>query len=158
MRKNIIILILIQLILSFISALLISKMSFIGRLGINLFYREYLIFKTVWKTALAIFAIQFVLVLVLSFFKYLTPNHFSRIIAIVALVIGIAGSYFTFIDFTTTSHRHMKMYFHSGGYLFWISWSITCMFFIFSKKKKVSLTDLSIIEEKNIQKPSDNKV
>lgn len=142
MRKNIVILILVQFILSFISGLLLSKMSFIGKLSINLFYREYLIFKTAWKTALAIFAIQLMLIIILSLFKYLTSNHFSRIIAIIALIIGAVGAYLIFIDFTTTSHRHMKIYFHSGGYLFWINWGITCLFFIFTKKVKIIFADL----------------
>ena len=46
--KNVTILGLVQALLSLISGILISKMSFIGKIGISTMYREYTIFKTWW--------------------------------------------------------------------------------------------------------------
>lgn len=148
MAKNITILLLVQLILAFISAFLFSQMSFIGRIGISLAYREYLVFKTAWKTTLIIFAIQAGLILLLTLIRLITPIFVTRLIAILALVMGAFGAYLTFIDFTTTSHKHMKLYFHMGGYLFWFSWAITCLFFLFSKKKKkIVSNEFTLIQE-----------
>ncbi|WP_010254878.1 hypothetical protein [Myroides injenensis] len=148
MAKNITILLLVQLILAFIAAFLFSQMSFIGRIGISLAYREYLVFKTAWKTTLIIFAIQAGLILLMTLIRYATPIFVTRLIAVLALVMGAFGAYLTYIDFTTTSHKHMKLYFHMGGYLFWFSWAITCFFFLFSKKKKkVVSNEFSLVQE-----------
>lgn len=143
MAKKITFLILLQLLLSFASAMLFSKMSFIGKVSISLFYKEYAIFKTVWKTALAIFFIQLAVILLLALIKRFTPKWIYIPFILIAIAIGAIGAYYTFVDFTTTSHKHMKLYFHSGGYLFWFNWLISCIFILFIRKNK----PLSIIEE-----------
>ena len=61
--KNLSILTLIQALLSLVSGILISKMSFIGKIGVSTFYSQYAVFKTWWKTALILFIVQFVLLL-----------------------------------------------------------------------------------------------
>jgi hypothetical protein len=50
-------------VLSLIAGLLLSRMSFIGRIGISLFYKEYTFMKTWWKGTLVIFALLFLLML-----------------------------------------------------------------------------------------------
>ena len=87
--KNLSILTLIQALLSLVSGILISKMSFIGKIGVSTFYSQYAVFKTWWKTALKV----------------------------------------------------MKFSFHAGFYLFWITWFITCFYFLLSKGAKQT-TDL----------------
>ena len=47
--KNLSILTLIQALLSLVSGILISKMSFIGKIGGSTFYSQYAVFKTWWK-------------------------------------------------------------------------------------------------------------
>lgn len=143
MGKNITILALIQLSLAFVSALLISNMSTLGRIGITLVKREYLIFKTPWKTALAIFAVQLFLILLLTLFKKFASSKVSHIISFVFLIIGIIGAYYTYVDFTTTSHKQMKFYFHLGFYLFWFNWILSCIYFFFLEGKKKSTVDSS---------------
>ena len=64
--KNLSILTLIQALLSLVSGILISKMSFIGKIGVSTFYSQYAVFKTWWKTALILFIVQFVLLLFLQ--------------------------------------------------------------------------------------------
>ncbi|MGL4584799.1 MAG: cytochrome d ubiquinol oxidase subunit II [Flavobacterium sp.] len=143
MGKNITILALIQVILAIISSLLIANMSTLGRIGITLVKREYLIFKTPWKTALAIFAVQMIVILVLTIFKKFASNKTSHIVSFVFLVIGLIGAYYTYIDFTTTSHKHMKFYFHLGFYLFWFNWIFSCIYFFCLKGRKKSTSILS---------------
>ena len=109
--KNVTILGLVQALLSLISGILISKMSFIGKIGISTMYREYTIFKTWWKTALLLLVIQLVLIAVLQLFKAKVSVSFSRLLAFLLIVLGGIGAYFTYIDFTTTSHKMMKLSF-----------------------------------------------
>ena len=106
--KNVTILGLVQALLSLISGILISKMSFIGKIGISTMYREYTIFKTWWKTALLLLVIQLVLIAVLQLFRTKVSVSFSRLLAFLLIVLGGIGAYFTYIDFTTTSHKMMK--------------------------------------------------
>lgn len=146
--KNVTILALFQALSSVVSSVLISKMSFIGRIGISTMYREYLIFKTWWKTALVLFAVQLLLILTLQIVKKINLK-IQKILAITLIIIGITGTYFTYIDFTTTSHRMMKFSFHSGFYLFWLSWFITCFYFLLQRKPK-QITDPSIEKTENL--------
>ena len=134
--KNVTILGLVQALLSLISGILISKMSFIGKIGISTMYREYIIFKTWWKTALLLLVIQLVLIAVLQLFRTKVSVSFSRLLAFLLIVLGGIGAYFTYIDFTTTSHKMMKLSFHLGFYLFWVGWFITCFYYLLFKKKK----------------------
>ena len=92
--KNVTILGLIQALLSLISGVLISKMSFIGKIGISTMYREYTIFKTWWKTALLLLVIQLVLIAVLQLFRTKVSVSFSRLLAFLLIVLGGIGAYF----------------------------------------------------------------
>ena len=146
MGKNIFILILIQALLAILMAFLISKMSFIGRMGITFVYKEYLVFKSPWKTALLLFAVQTFLILILAFFKYFTPSKIANTVAIFTILIGLGAAYYTYLDFTTTSHKYMKSNFHMGFYLFWFAWIFSAVYLLFLKKKKVALTNLETTE------------
>lgn len=145
--KNTALLILVQGILSLLCGILSSKMSFIGKIGIQVMYRDYLIFKSWWKTALICFAIQLSLILILSGLKAYSGLRTVRVIAFSFLIAGIIGAYFTYIDFTTTSHKMMRAKFHIAGYLFWLAWFINCIYFIISNKKQKALNTLQ--EETN---------
>lgn len=142
--KNTSILLLCQAVLSVVCGVLMSQMSFVGRMGINLMHREYLIFKIWWKTALVFFAIQFVLVLLLASVRAFSGSKFAKTIAAIFLLLGFFGAYLTYVDFTTTSHRYMRAKFHSGGYLFWVGWSVSCLYYLVSTKKKLPLSELPL--------------
>ncbi len=139
--KNLSILSLVQGVLSLLSAVLISKMSFVGRIGVSTFYSQYAIFKVWWKTAILLFIVQFVLILFLNTFRTKVSAGFARLLAVLLAGIGLLGFYLTYVDFTTTSHKLMKFSFHSGFYLFWIGWLISCTYFALAKGAKQT-TDL----------------
>lgn len=141
--KNTALLILVQGILSLLCGILSSKMSFIGKIGIQVMYRDYLIFKSWWKTALLCFAIQLILILILLMLKAYAGLRTVRVIAFCVLIAGMIGAYFTYIDFTTTSHKMMRAKFHIAGYLFWLAWFINCIYFLVSGKQKTILSNLS---------------
>ena len=134
--KNLSILTLIQAVMSLISAVLISKMSFIGKIGVSTYYSQYAVFKTWWKTAIILFIVQLVLILFLQTFRIKVSPNFARVLAILLTIIGAVGFYFTYVDFTTTSHKVMKFSFHLGFYLFWVAWFISCGYFLLSKEVK----------------------
>lgn len=140
--KNRIITVLVLAILSLLSGILISKMSFIGKVGITIIYNEYTILKSWWQTALLMFVIQLIVFGILSFSQHKKQSKVKRsILPIVFILIGVAGFYYTYYDFTETSHRLMKKSFHFGFYLFWITWFINCFFFFSTKPKQVELTE-----------------
>lgn len=130
MMKGLSTVIAVQALLSTISGVLLSQMSFIGKIGITVMYREYGIFKVWWKTAILLFAIQLTLLLVLWLIKRLLGRRLAFAALLLFLLFGLVGAYFTYLDFTATSHRLMKVNFHTGVYLFWGTWVLTCLYFI----------------------------
>ena len=90
--KNLSILTLIQALLSLVSGILISKMSFIGKIGVSTFYSQYAVFKTWWKTALILFIVQFVLLLFLQTFRAKVSVGFARLLAVLLTIIGAVGA------------------------------------------------------------------
>jgi len=126
----------IQALLSTISGILISQMSFVGKVGISVLYSEYGIFKVWWKTAILLFGIQLVLLFVLWLIKRLLGRRLALAAFSLLLLFGLVGAYFTYIDFTTTSHRVMRETFHSGAYLFWGAWALSCLYFMVVRRRK----------------------
>ncbi|MBF0596990.1 hypothetical protein [Faecalibacter rhinopitheci] len=144
--KNRIILVLILAFLSLLSGILISKMSFIGKVGITFFYDEYTIFKSWWKTGLLFFVIQMIIFGLLSFFHFENNSVFKqKIVPIIFIIIGVIGVYYTYYDFTETSHRLMKTSFHMGFYLFWIGWFISCIYYLILTKKEIEMHDFDTL-------------
>ncbi len=121
--------ILLQAVLALLSGYLISKMSLIGRIGINLMYGEYAIFKSWWQTALLFFGIQLLLLGTQFFVKKRRGNKLAFRLSLALLVIALIGLYVSYNDFQHTfSHKLLKEKFHLGFYLFWITWIGSCLF------------------------------
>lgn len=128
-------LIVLQALLSTISSILMSQMSWIGKVSISVLYTEYGIFKVWWKTAVLLFALQLILILLLWIFKRLLPSILSIIPIILLLLCGLAGAYLTYLDFTQTNHQMMKANFHYGTYLIWGAWVVSCLYFLLVRRK-----------------------
>lgn len=127
----------IQLCISLISAHLITQMSWLGRIGISLFYTEYAILKSFWKVALILFSVQTLLLIILhtlySFKKILALKIVSGIISISSLL-GLAYAVYDFSE--TFSHRILKEKFHMGVYVFLVSIFCLSLFYFFLKERK----------------------
>ncbi len=134
--KGLGILIVFQALLSTIAAVLISQMSWVGKLGIRFLYRDYTILSVWWQTAILAFSVQLVVVLVLWINRRLLPYWISFFVTLFVLLTGILGCYWTYLDLTTTSHKYLRGNFPAGVYLFWASWFVSCFFFIFAKRRK----------------------
>lgn len=126
---------LVLFVLSVISGILLSRASFIGRTGINLFYKEYKFLKTWWQGALVVFIILLLLALLQSLAQRKLAYKKAKAVQLVCLLLALAGLYFTYYDFRhATTHRLLGERFHLGGYLFWLGWIIVCCLYLFQKQ------------------------
>ena len=135
--KNFKILVCLQLLLSVVSGVLVSQMSFLGRLGISIAYRQYSLFKSWWETAIVFAVIQILLTLLQRYIAMKRPVNKARMFSALLMVVAIAGLYGTYHDFTTTfSHKLLKEKFHLGFYLFWLTWILGNVYFLFTSAEK----------------------
>jgi cell division protein FtsW (lipid II flippase) len=134
-------------VLASLSGYLMSKASFIGKLGMTYVYKEYRFLKTWWKGALAVFLVWMLLLVI----QYIVERKLSKqkavIVHVIFILLALVGLYFTYSDFqNTTSHRWLKERFHIGAYLFWLGWIIVTIFCMVLKGRDI-LTDKSITSE-----------
>lgn len=122
-------------VLSGISGYMLSKSSWIGKVGISLFYQQYGFLKVWWQAALAVFVVLMVVFAIHAVLKNKLSGGSGNIACIILLLIAIGGLYGTYHDFRHDfSHRVLGERFHIGAYLFWISWMLISLFFLFRKK------------------------
>lgn len=127
--------------LASLSGYLMSKASFIGRLGMTFVYKEYHFLKTWWKGALAVFAVWIILVIIHYFIERKLFKQKAIIVHIIFIFLALVGLYFTYSDFQdTTTHRWLKERFHLGAYLFWLGWIIISVYFMVQKRKELPQT------------------
>ena len=130
--------------LAALSGYLMSKASFIGRLGMTFVYKDYRFLKTWWKGALAVFIVWMILLIIQAVVEKKLSKQKATVVHVVFILLALAGLYFTYSDFRhTTSHRWLKERFHIGAYLFWLGWVIISAFCIVQKRKDI-LTEKSI--------------
>jgi hypothetical protein len=121
--------------LSTLSGWLMSHMSWIGRVGINLIHKEYKFLKVWYKGAGVVFGSLLVLYIVQLLVQKRLPVATRRVAHIIALLVAIVGLYFTYNDFRSDiSHGLLKERFHLGAYLFWIGWMSISIFFFTEKQ------------------------
>jgi hypothetical protein len=114
-----------------LSGYLMSKASFVGKLGMTYIYKEYRFLKTWWKGALAVFVIWIVLLVIQTIVERKLSKTKATAVHVIFIILALAGLYFTYSDFQhTTSHRWLKEKFHIGAYIFWLGWIIISTFSI----------------------------
>ena len=122
-------------VLSVISGYLMSMATWIGRVGMTFFYKEYNLLKIWWQGAIAVFIVLMLLFLLHTLLHVKLPIVIARLLHFLMLLIAIAGLFFTYDDFANTLTHHLLGWrFHYGFYLFWIGWMLICLFFLFKKK------------------------
>jgi hypothetical protein len=125
------------LFLSCLSGYLMSKPSLIGKVGIDLFYKEYKFLRTWWQGALAVFITLLVLLFLQGLIQRKLSRNSANLIQVVMILLALAGFYFTWYDFKhTTTHRWLKTSFHIGAYLFWLGWIIVSVFYLTASKTR----------------------
>jgi len=123
-------------VLSAISGYLMSKASWIGKVGMTFFYREYNFMKVWWQGGLAVFLFLMLLFLLHSFIERKMPFWLAKFLHLLLVLADSGGFYLTYDDFTTDfSHRLLGWRFHYGFYLVWVDWLLICIYFLFKHRK-----------------------
>jgi len=136
-------------ILSATSGYLMSKASWIGRVGITFFHKEYNLLKIWWQGAIAVYMALFLLFLLHSYLHKKLSLLTARLLDILMLCLTVAGLYFTYEDFHNNfTHRVLGHRFHYGCYLFWVGWMMICLFFVF--KKRTAITNSGSTDPANV--------
>lgn len=138
MKRNYALLIFILALISLLSGNLTKGVSLAGRLGINLFYKEYKFLKVWWQAALVCFVLMIAVVLLLYFIDRSLNGATRKIVLLLFASLFLAGLYFTFRDFRMDlSHRLLGERFHLGVYLYWIGFCAISLFYVLTPKKKI---------------------
>jgi hypothetical protein len=119
---------------------MMSKSSWIGGIGMSIFYKEYTFLNVWWQGALAVMGLYVLLVIVHVILHMVLSRSGSAIFNIIAIIISLAGLYLTYHDFRHDfSHRIMGERFHIGFYLFWTGWIFIGLNFLLGKKKPIEI-------------------
>lgn len=125
------------LILSVISGVLLSNASWVGKVGISLFYQEYDFLKAWWKGAAFIFLVLMGLYGLQSLIHKTASKKASNLIHCIAIIAALTGLYFSYADFRNDfSHRLLGERFHIGVYLFWVGWIVISIYLLLTRKNE----------------------
>lgn len=139
MKRNILLLFLLAL-LAVVSGHLMSKASWIGRVGMTFFHKEYNLLKIWWQGAIAVFVIYLLFFLLHYVLYRLLPLVWGRLLHFVLILAAAGGAYLTYDDFTNNlSHHLLRWRFHYGFYLIWVGWLLIALFFLFRGKRADSI-------------------
>ena len=128
--------------LSVVSGVLLSKSSFIGKVGIHFFYQQYKFLRIWWQGALVIFCFLLLLVGIHLVVRKMLDFKTARFTYLLALAVALVGLYLTYLDFRQSlSHRLLGERFHIGAYLFWLGWISINIFFLVDHKKRMVITE-----------------
>ncbi len=128
--------------LSAVSGFLMSNMSWIGRVGINLMHKEYKFLKVWWQGGAVVYGALLVLFFIQWMLQKSLPFVVAKIVHVLLFAAAVYGLYFTYSDFSDDfTHRLLRDVFHVGAYLFWAGWMLISIFFISERRKKVIISD-----------------
>lgn len=119
---------------------LLSNVSFVGKIGIGVFYEQYDFLRDWWKGAILVFAVWIFLYALQSLIQRTASRGVSIAVDIAALLAALVGLYLSYDDFRRDlSHRWLGERFHIGVYLFWIGWLIISIYLLLNRKNKEAL-------------------
>lgn len=117
--------------LSVVAGYLLSKVSLVGRMGMKMFYKEYLFLRSWWKDTLLLLVVFAILFAVQGYLRQKLPANRSNKIYIISVVLALAGLYISYDDFRhTISHHLLGERFHIGVYLFWVGWVAISLYYL----------------------------
>lgn len=122
--------------ISLLSGFMLSKASFVGKVGISLFYKEYSFLKVWWQAGLLVFAVLMILFIIQAVIYNRANKRIAVGAQITSIFIALAGLILSYNDFRDDiSHRWMGERFHIGVYIFWIGWISIGIYLLMQKKK-----------------------
>ena len=126
--------------LSALAGWLLSHMSWIGHLGVNLMHREYRFLRAWYKGGGLMLAILLLLFGIQYIVQRRLPRASSRGVQIVLLLFALTGLWLTYSDFhsdLTHGTFILKESFHLGAYLFWIGWISISVYMLAAVRRKL---------------------
>jgi len=124
-------------VMSMITGYMLSLITVAGRIGMNMFYKEYNFLKVWWQGALLVFIIWLVIFIAHSIIQRKVSKASALAANLISLIVAIGGLYFTYSDFRQDfSHRLMGERFHIGFYLFWLGWMGISLYFLAQKSSR----------------------
>jgi len=133
--KKQLVLVLFLFILACVSGYLMSHPSLVGRLGMDVFYKQYRFLKTWWKGASLVFIIWMVFLLLQGLIRKKLKEGKAKLFQVLMILLALTGLYLSWSDFhDSTTHRWLKDRFHIGVYLFWIGWLLISINYLLEKK------------------------
>jgi len=139
--KRKIFLVIILAALSAYSGYLMSKASWIGKVGMTFFYREYNLLKIWWQGGAAVFIFIMAMMALHSIIEARLSFWIAKILHVFLLAAAVGALYLTYDDFTTDlSHKWLGRRFHYGFYLIWVEWMLVAVFYLVSARKKKDTT------------------
>lgn len=110
---------------------LLSHITFLGRMGINLMHKDLKFLKVWWKDSLLLFGVWIVLFGLQGLAAKRLPRKSSWLVQLICLLVAAAGLYFTYADFRADiSHRLLGERFHLGAYTFWLGWMAISIYYL----------------------------
>ena len=123
-------------VLSLLSGVLMSEMSWIGRVGISLIHHEYRFLKVWYEGAAVIFVILLAFFVLQQMLQRRMPPATARVAHIIAIVLALLGLWATYHDFRSDfTHRILHERFHLGVFLFWFGWISISLFFLTERRR-----------------------
>lgn len=117
--------------LSCFSGWLMSQPSLVGKVGIDLFYKEYQFLRTWWQGSMVVFSVLIFLTLLQGFIFLRSGRKKNNWIQVFMILLALGGLYLSYYDFHhTTTHRWLRERFHIGAYIFWMSWIIISIYYM----------------------------
>lgn len=122
--------------LSILTGYLLSKASWVGRTGINLFYKQYKFLKVWWQAGAVVLGVWMLFFFVQGLLQKRLPPHKAKWVHLTAILFALLGLFFTYQDFRNNlSHRLLGERFHLGSYLFWVGWLIISISYLVQKRE-----------------------
>lgn len=135
MKRNYYILSALLLLIALLSSILTSGISFVGRVGVNTFYKNYHFFKIWWQGALVCLGLLVLVTLLLYGIDRKFKGSKRVLLLIIFLFAFLGGLYITYSDFRNDlAHRWLGERFHLGVYLYWIGFCISSLFFLLTQR------------------------
>lgn len=137
MNKRSVLFIAILAVMSVITGYMMSSISWIGRIGMSIFYKEYGFLKVWWQAAIVVFFVWLIIFAAHSMIKKRVSKASALAGNLISMIVAIGGLYFTYSDFRNDfSHGLMGEPFHIGFYLFWLGWISISLYFLAEKSSR----------------------
>ncbi|HTN47252.1 MAG TPA: hypothetical protein VL098_12960 [Flavipsychrobacter sp.] len=129
------------LIISIIAGTLVSSASWIGRVGISVFYKEYSFLKAWWKVATFMFLLLMLFYTLQSWAQKKLSVGAAKMVHIFCILAALTGLYLCYDDFQDDfSHSLLGERFHIGIYLFWIGWIVISAYLILTRNTQQTIS------------------